>query len=171
MFLPRSAVGWYAVCGCGISLSYLLSHFSHVLFNRWTQLQNGRLVVCQDNKKPTFCSKSSYTKTRWKYFIFFTEAILVSACMKIIWPFKWDHSRFLERGFICIKGWGFALLILSHFFLNIPWKWNNLVSLRPNYELKYFGLIETKLFHFHRIFKNRGQGGGLKQTPSGSTTA
>ena len=23
--------------------------------------------------------------------------------------------EFLERGFICIKGWGFALLILSHF--------------------------------------------------------
>ena len=22
---------------------------------------------------------------------------------------------FLERGLICIKGWGFALLILSHF--------------------------------------------------------
>ena len=22
---------------------------------------------------------------------------------------------FLERGFMCIKGWGFALLILSHF--------------------------------------------------------
>ena len=35
--------------------------------------------------------------------------------------------------FECIKVWGFALLILSNFFLNIPWKWNNLVSLRPNY--------------------------------------
>ena len=25
------------------------------------------------------------------------------------------NPEFLERGFICIKGWGFALLILSHF--------------------------------------------------------
>ena len=35
----------------------------------------------------------------------------------------------LERGFICLKVLGFALVILSHFFLHIPWKWNNLVSL------------------------------------------
>ena len=27
---------------------------------------------------------------------------------------------FLERGFMCIKLWRFALLILSHFFFNIP---------------------------------------------------
>ena len=39
---------------------------------------------------------------------------------------------FLERRFICIRVWVFALLILS-FFFNVPWKWNNLVSLRPNY--------------------------------------
>ena len=26
---------------------------------------------------------------------------------------------FLERGFICVMVWGFALLILSYFFLNI----------------------------------------------------
>ena len=54
---------------------------------------------------------------------------------------------FLERGFICIKVWGLALLILSHFH------------------------SETKLFHFHRIFKNRGQEVGFKRTTSGSTTA
>ena len=41
----------------------------------------------------------------------------------------------LERGFICIKVWGFALLILSHF-------------------LKY--PMKMKQFHFHGIFKNRG---------------
>ena len=39
---------------------------------------------------------------------------------------------FLERGFICIRE-GVALLIWSHIF-------------------EY--LSETKLFHFHRIFKN-----------------
>ena len=77
---------------------------------------------------------------------------------------------FLERGFICIKVWGLTLLILSHFFLNIPWKWNNLVSLRPKYfifigYLKTMVLTETKLFHFHMIFENGGQGGGFEWTP------
>ena len=33
-----------------------------------------------------------------------------------------------------------------------------------------FGLNETKLFHFHRILKNGGRGGGFKGTPSGSAT-
>ena len=33
-----------------------------------------------------------------------------------------------------------------------------------------FGLTETKLFHFHRLFKTGGGGGGLKQIPSGSAT-
>ena len=40
--------------------------------------------------------------------------------------------------------------------------------------MKSFDLIETKLFHFHRIFKNGGRGGGFERTlwtPSGSTTA
>ena len=68
-------------------------------------------------------------------------------------------QRFLVRGLI--RGWGFALLILSHFFLKYPMKMN------------MFGLIETKLFHFHRIFKN-GSGGGsrgwFERTPSGSAT-
>ena len=36
--------------------------------------------------------------------------------------------------------------------------------------MKSFGLTETKLYHFHRIFKNRGRGGGFKQTSYGSTT-
>ena len=39
-------------------------------------------------------------------------------------------------------------------------------------KMKSFGLTETKLFHFHWIFKNKGadrEGG--KQTPSGSATA
>ena len=31
----------------------------------------------------------------------------------------------------------------------------------PKYPMKMkFGLSETKLFHFHRIFKNGGEGGG-----------
>ena len=32
-------------------------------------------------------------------------------------------------------------------------------------KMKLFGLTETKLFHFHRIFKKGGQGGGFKRTP------
>ena len=28
-------------------------------------------------------------------------------------------------------------------------------------KMKYFGLTETKLFHFHKILKNGGQGGGF----------
>ena len=47
---------------------------------------------------------------------------------------------FLAGGFICVEeGVHFADLI--SFCLNIPGKWNNLVSV-------------TKLFHFHEIFKN-----------------
>ena len=38
--------------------------------------------------------------------------------------------------------------------LNNLWKWNNLVSVRPSYFI--FIVTETKLFHFHRIFKNGG---------------
>ena len=38
------------------------------------------------------------------------------------------------------------------FFLNIPWKWNNLVSLRPNY------------FIFKAYLKNGGGGGSSKPT-------
>ena len=52
------------------------------------------------------------------------------------------------------RGVHFAEFIST--FSYIPWKWKNLVSLRPNY------------FIFHGILK--GGGGGVKRTPSGSTT-
>ena len=32
-------------------------------------------------------------------------------------------------------------------------------------KMKYFGLPETKLFHFHRIFKNGGVGRGVQANP------
>ena len=32
--------------------------------------------------------------------------------------------------------------------------------LKYSMKMKLFGLIETKLFHFHRILKNGGLGGG-----------
>ena len=43
------------------------------------------------------------------------------------------------------------------FFLNIPWKWNNLVSVRPNY-LIFMGYLKTG-------------GWGFEWTPFGSATA
>ena len=39
---------------------------------------------------------------------------------------------FLEIGFICIRMWGSLCWFIS-MILNIRWKWNNLVSMRPNY--------------------------------------
>ena len=56
---------------------------------------------------------------------------------------------FQERGFICIKGWGFALLILSISHENEI----NLVSLRPNY------------FIFKGYLKTGGQGGCSSEPP------
>ena len=63
------------------------------------------------------------------------------------WPDQGRIQDFWKGGFICINVWGFALLIFS-FLFNIP-----------------FGLAETKLFHFHRKFKNEGQGGGFNRIP------
>ena len=48
---------------------------------------------------------------------------------------------FLERGNICIRCWVYFADFIS-FFLNIPWKWNNLVSLRPNYII-FIGYLKT----------------------------
>ena len=67
---------------------------------------------------------------------------------------------FLERGFIYIKDVGVRFADVISFFLNIPRKWNNLVSLRPNYFI-FMGYLKT------------GRGGGFERTPvtpSGSTT-
>ena len=49
-------------------------------------------------------------------------------------------SRISGRGFKFIKVWRLALLVFSSF-------------------------SETKLFHFHRIFKNGGRGGDSSKTP------
>ena len=58
-----------------------------------------------------------------------------------------DRSRISGKGVLMYKCVGFALLIFS-FLLKIP-----------------FGLAETHLFHFHRISKNEGQGGGFNRIP------
>ena len=64
---------------------------------------------------------------------------------------------FLERGFICtcIKVWVRFAEFIS-FILNFPWKWNNLVSLRPNYFIFIGYLIAGR--------------GRTPWTPSGSAT-
>ena len=42
-------------------------------------------------------------------------------------------ARISGNGVQMYKGVGDSLLLILWFFLNIPWKWNNLVSVRPNY--------------------------------------
>ena len=56
-------------------------------------------------------------------------------------------SRSSGKGVHMYKGVGVRFADFISFLLNIPWKWNNLISLRPNY------------FFFYRIFKNGGQRG------------
>ena len=48
---------------------------------------------------------------------------------------------------------GVGVLILSQFK-------------KISHENEKFGLIETKLFHFHRIFQNGGRQRGFEQTPT-----
>ena len=85
-------------------------------------------------------------------------------CINICWPLCWARtapsgfqldvrgvSRISGKRVHMHKGVGFALLILS-LFLNIPWKWNNLVSLRPNYFI-FIGYLKT------------GAGSGVHATP------
>ena len=55
------------------------------------------------------------------------------------------------KGLVCRTVWRLNLLILS-LFLEYPMK------------IKYFGLTESKLFHFHRIIKI-GVGRGFERTP------
>ena len=59
---------------------------------------------------------------------------------------------FLKGGSYVKMGGEFDLLILSHFS-------------EISHENKKNGRIETKLFHFYRIFKNGGQRGGFERSP------
>ena len=53
-----------------------------------------------------------------------------------------SRINFLERGSICVKGWKVGFADFISFILNIPSKWNNLVSMRPNYFL-FIGYLKT----------------------------
>ena len=46
------------------------------------------------------------------------------------------------KGFHIFKVVGIRFADFISFFLNIPWKWNNLVSLRPNYFI-FIGYLKT----------------------------
>ena len=59
-------------------------------------------------------------------------------------------SRISEKGVHVYKYVGFRKADFISFFLNIPWNWNNLVSLRPNYFI-FIGFLKTGA---------RGGGGG-----------
>ena len=63
---------------------------------------------------------------------------------------------FLERGLICLKVGGLALLIYL-IFLNYPLKMNTLVSLRPNYFI-FIG-------HLKIGGEGGGGNGGFERTP------
>ena len=72
-------------------------------------------------------------------------------------------SRMSGKGVHINKGVGVRFTDFISFFLNIPWKWNNLVSLRPNYVI-FIGYLKTGA---------RRGGGGVRVnpwTPSGSAT-
>ena len=58
------------------------------------------------------------------------------------WLFCRGGSRILERGFISLKVLEVRFADFIAFFLIIPWKWNNLVSLRPNYFI-FIGYLKT----------------------------
>ena len=66
-------------------------------------------------------------------------------------------SRITGKGIHMCKGFGVHFADLISFLLNITWKWNNLVTLWPNY------------FHFHWIFKN-GERDSSEPPPLGSAT-
>ena len=63
-------------------------------------------------------------------------------------------SRISGKGVHMYKGVGVRFADWIYFSLNIPWKWNNLVSLRPNY------------FIFIGYLKNWGQGGVKANLPN-----
>ena len=77
----------------------------------------------------------------WRDFIFANLGML---------KYPGADPEFLQWGFICIKVWGFALLILSH-FSSISYE-NEIIwsHLRPNYFI-FIGYLKT------------GQGGGLRE--------
>ena len=64
-------------------------------------------------------------------------------------------SRISGKGFICLKVWAVRFSDLISFYLNIPWKRNNLVALRTDY------------FIFIRYLKT-GAERGFERTPSRS---
>ena len=68
-----------------------------------------------------------------------------SVAVAIFLPIRDFQGRihdFWKGGSYVYRCGGFALLIFISFFLNVPLKWNNLVSLRPNYFI-FIGSLKT----------------------------
>ena len=70
------------------------------------------------------CIKKAYVNESATEFLTsgpgFTKMTYVNESATEFYTRQGSNPGFLERGSICIKVWGVALLILSHFFLNIP---------------------------------------------------
>ena len=73
--------------------------------------------------------------------LYLKETSTDEACtIRFIVPSSGADPGFLKRGFICVKVWGFALLILSNFY-SIS---HENVSLRPNYFI-FMGYLKTRV--------------------------
>ena len=73
---------------------------------------------------------------------------------KVLKHVSWQGgSRISRKGVDIHNGMGVRFADFISFFLNIPWKWNNLVSLRPNYNI------------FISYLKTGGQEGGSSDPP------
>ena len=76
---------------------------------------------------------------------------LLTPSVQFLVSFYSGGSRISGKGDHMYKGVGLRFADFLSFFLNIPRNRND--------------LTETKLFHFHRMFKNWGGRGGFQQTP------
>ena len=75
-----------------------------------------------------------------------TLSVVKRKCHLNIYTQSRSGSRINEKGFHMYKGVGVRFAGFIYFFLKYPMK------------MKYFGVTETKLFHFHRIFNKKPKG-------------
>ena len=116
------------------------------------------------DENKTFITPRSSTGLN-HYFIRYLIWDICKQCKKLVSMTRKCRggSRISRKGFICINiGGRFADYIL--FFSNIPWKRNNLVSLRPNY------FICVGYFVKNKIGGIEGGSSELPEVPSGSAT-
>ena len=78
-----------------------------------------------------------------------TDLVTLSVLQYVI-KMSGGGSRISGKGVHIYKSVGVRFVDFISFFVNIPWKWNNLVSLRPNYFI-FIGYLKT------------GGGGGVER--------